>query len=813
MAKLCVKTEKQGGLSVSAVQGHGNEATAGSRASERSAVRFALGPTTISGTSAPLALVIAVLSTALVGFAADPPIQNPHPSLHDAPGRLATGVSAQHRRKWPRQAVQPVANAPFVPPPEPWVVEGSAPDSLFADAIAAAGDVNHDGYADVLVCEDRFANGSGRVAVYFGSSRGLAAQPSWSVLDPSVNPGSAFGFWAEGVGDLNADGYDDIVVLDSPAAPGNGSQANRAHVFFGSAAGLSPQAGWTLASDELEANLFVRAGRAGDVNGDGYDDLSIVARIELPGKRPGYRLAIFHGATNGLNHTAARSWDLDYPWGVSYPELSCAGDVNGDGFDDLICGLAQFDGPARSRSRVQVHLGSPHGVNAEPDWTATYPLSCRKGVDDPLDQHLGWSRNSAGDVNGDGFSDIIVGAPYADHDDINEGLAFVYQGSRIGLGREPQWFAESNQAFALLGWSVSAAGDVNGDGYDDVILGAPNATHDQHNEGAALVFLGSRHGLQRAPHWTAESDNSQQNFGKLVVGAGDVNGDGFADVLIAAPDYLRDAQKVGRVYLYYGSSQGLTDSSHWRIDKPWLAAIQQRADWTPPAVKWGGVGALLVTTMGMFVAWRRALARLRLVERETARTQERERLSRDLHDELGANLARLTLLGDQGEGGRGSPLSTAVQHTIQTAQQVVWAVNPANDTLEDLVAFLMQQAGRMFEGTGVRCLTEVPPMLPAVQLPAAVRKNVFLIAKEACTNILKHANATEARLHVTFDSGRLALVVEDNGQGLPAGPTRRFGNGLANMRRRAETIGADLQIGPRDGGGARVALHLVVPQR
>ena len=121
---------------------------------------------------------------------------------------------------------------------------------------------------------------------------------------------------------------------------------------------------------------------------------------------------------------------------------------------------------------------------------------------------FGYSVATAGDVNGDGFSDVIVGAIWFDNGQTDEGRAFVYHGSASGLGLCPAWTAEGDQASALFGYSVATAGDVNGDGYSDVIVGAVQYDNGQTDEGRAFVYHGSSSGLATSAAWTAESNQA-----------------------------------------------------------------------------------------------------------------------------------------------------------------------------------------------------------------------------------------------------------------------------------------------------------------
>ena len=150
------------------------------------------------------------------------------------------------------------------------------------------------------------------------------------------------------------------------------------------------------------------------------------------------------------------------------------------------------------------------------------------GESDQVTAHFGQSVCSAGDVNGDGYSDIIIGADDLDNGQTNEGRAYVFHGSANGVLAVAAWTAESNSANALFGSSVSTAGDVNGDGFSDVIVGAPELTNGQNLEGRVYVFFGSAAGLAATAAWIYESNTTLTNLGAAVALAGDINAMGTA---------------------------------------------------------------------------------------------------------------------------------------------------------------------------------------------------------------------------------------------------------------------------------------------
>ena len=158
-------------------------------------------------------------------------------------------------------------------------------------------------------------------------------------------------------------------------------------------------------------------------------------------------------------------------------------------------------------------------------------------------------------------------------------------------------------------------------------------------------------------------------------------------------------------------------------------------------------------------------------------------------------------------------ISQTARETTKALDEIVWAINPSNDTLEGLVNYAGKYAQEYFALAGLRYRVDIPSQLPDVTLPPEVRHNVFLAFKESVNNVVKHAQATEVHIRLKLDPGAFALEIEDNGRG-PAGAEQKSGrNGLRNMRKRMEDVGGSFSIGPAAGQGTIVRLSAPIKIR
>ena len=465
--------------------------------------------------------LLALLGTASV-IACSPP-----------PGAVSTGIA--------RDGGRPDAGLPDGSPPDVPRVAGLAAPRLIAPLSTATVTSRRptlrwmlaEGIdsAHVQICADRActeevtsfdANDSGRPeatlpkGVLFwrafgrsGGAIGEAASPTWE-LAVGARSAPVDTSWGT-TPDVNGDGYADVLV-SAPYAAGN------VFVYLGGPAGLgsSPQ---TVVSNGPGV-----AASAGDVNGDGYAD--VIASVE------GSAAYLYLGGESGLTSSPAVTLPAPEHGGAFGVRVQSAGDVNGDGYADVIVGDNAF-------GQAYVYYGSATGLSSSP----TVVLS------GPAGGGLGHSVDGAGDVNGDGYADVIVSAPDVNSDN---GQIYLYLGSSTGLPTSPSVTIDC-PAGSDGGCRMAAAGDVNGDGYADMIVGL---NYLNGSVGQAYVYLGGAGGLATTPAVTlvGPETNVGDAFGRWVATAGDLNGDGYADVVVGA-----DAEDDNSV----GADGGLNSPAGW----------------------------------------------------------------------------------------------------------------------------------------------------------------------------------------------------------------------------------------------------------
>lgn len=689
---------------------------------------------------------------------------------------------AAYRR--PRNA-RPIQNVPLARPSQ--FLDGPMTDSAFGHSVSGAGDVDGDGFDDLLVgAFNGGTNGSGEVHLYRGSAQGVIPTPWWSF--PCTHAGAEFGHQVEGVGDVNGDGFADFVVgATSFSADDRPSKTGAAFVFLGGPKGPRLAPGWPVVGDVSESKDGFTVAAAGDVNGDGYDDILVGAwnspiSSEKNAARVG-RVFLFLGGPNGPSTNAF--WSpagerIGAQFGYS---VHGAGDLNGDGYADIVIGSHGYENAWKNAGRVYVYYGGPHGPSQNPDWTLTGTQT---------DQVTGNSVFTAGDVNGDGFDDLIVGANATSHPERYEGVVLGFYGSSNGLPGHISWSFEPDEPGMFFGHSVATAGDLNHDGFDDIVISAADGQQELPGEGVAFVFHGSRTGLSRRPDWMFRGGQAASAYGATVRGAGDLNGDGFDDIVVGQPRYSGDIPRQGRTWIHFGSAYALRESSQlyprFPTDLKWTLII-------------GGACAL-VSFAGsrMFYLRRAAAAAAAARLREEVQLEERRRISRDLHDQLGAELTEIAIVSasalcrPEAAALKLEQIKSAAGRLVENLAELVWVTKPSNDRLDSLADYLADMATSLLSRAEFACSLDIPMDLQKRHLGYELRHDLVLVVKEALHNAIKHSGGSKVTLGLACSGDELRFWVRDDGAWKEPKRGAGRGNGLQHLTERLRRHGGALSV-------------------
>ena len=480
--------------------------------------------------------------------------------VEDARGRSLPALFEQRadtrlavRIALPADVAYPIVIDPVASAPE-WSQSPTQANAHFGYSVWTAGDVNGDGYADVIVGVPDYDGGQageGCAYVYHGSSSGLSTSIDWTYQPNRVD--ARFGVSVRTAGDVNGDGYADVIIGADKYTNGQ-SNEGAAYVFLGGADGLFPSPVWTKESDSSTAQFGACVSTAGDVNGDGYDDVIVGAFSYSNGQTDEGGAWVYHGYASGVH--SVPDWHVEGNQASGYlgGSVSTAGDVNGDGYDDVIVGMQLYDSTLTDVGRSIVYYGSASGLSTSPAWNR---IGAEAGAE------FGSNVACAGDVNSDGYSDVICSAFRASGGGTERGKVYCYYGSAGGLPSTRNWDITGDRNYMLLGYRVAGIGDVNGDLIGDVAVSAPYYSNGQSDEGIVYVYLGTRSGLQTTPIWTKESNQATARFGAGLGPAGDTDGDGCNELIVGAPDWNQSATDTGRAFLYGGVLAGAGGDAAW----------------------------------------------------------------------------------------------------------------------------------------------------------------------------------------------------------------------------------------------------------
>ena len=425
---------------------------------------------------------------------------------------------------------------------------------------AGAGDFNGDGFADVVIGHPYFstsaeAAGCGKFYVFFGSADASGERPAPDVsIRWAPKYHSFFGFSVAGIGDLNGDGFDDVAVgmvpRDGPVDYTYTTETGNVFIYWGSSLIPAPDAPYAVSIQGEKFHDYFGAAIAGIPNfdGDEYPDIVVGAPgNDRAGQGAGAAYIFLGRDLLGRATVSASEASViitgESPGDVLGNSVACAGDVNGDGLDDAIIGAHWSDRAGPMAGAAYVIFGSPR----PPSLISAHDADVVLVGEQPEDQ-FGTSVGGCGDVNNDGFDDIVVGAPFFDRGraEINydAGKAYVFLGGP-GFGGVisakgallPVLGASSagldDQPWDHFGYSVAGCGDIDGDGYGDFVVAAMDfgLRSPFDTEGRIYVYLGG----PGVPDGLADEFDTglgpQYRLGQFVNSVGDFNGDGLDDFL------------------------------------------------------------------------------------------------------------------------------------------------------------------------------------------------------------------------------------------------------------------------------------------
>ena len=437
----------------------------------------------------------------------------------------------------------------------------------WSEFITSKGDVNGDGYGDLLVCAPNHKNGTanseGRVYLFFGKSGGWAKNVNVSTADviflPEPLPGHA-GWSASIAGDVNGDGYADILI----GAPTLNSTTGRAYLILGKASGWVKNFYLTNATASFDGLLNGQwagdyVAGVGDVNGDGYSDFVIGSQYYSTPNLSGGKVYLFFGKATGWAKKASLSTaDASFYGGAGSQTGGYqmgAGDLNGDGFADLA-----FGGPSNNTDTGVVYIifGKASGWTKDTDLetASDAKIHGERGSSD-----FGYGTSLGGDLNGDGIDDLVVGAGWDDEAGANAGQLYIFFGKHTGWAKDMSAAnadatflgeAAGNQA----GYGFNAGGDINGDGIDDLFIGANANADGGSNAGKAYVILGKTSGWakdvslsQADASFVGEASASYTGLPCLITG--DLNGDGLNDLVTGSSNNNQYGPARGKAYVIF----------------------------------------------------------------------------------------------------------------------------------------------------------------------------------------------------------------------------------------------------------------------
>ncbi len=444
-----------------------------------------------------------------------------------------------------------------------------------AGEVSGVGDVNDDGFSDFMIGASRHGSGKGISYLFFGKDSGWSNEMGVTTANASYvgeSEGDMSGYRICGVGNVNRDDYDDILI----SAPGRNENQGKTYLVLGMETGWSKNNPLSVANASFIGEVKGdRSGMAisgwGDANGDGIDDILIGAGYnDEGGKDSGQSYLIFgrlYGWKKDMLLSDSDASFIGSPGSLSGWALSISGDINSDTLDDLVISGPDYIIGTEKIGIVYMVYGRESNWSMDMDLVNSNAVFIGENVSDSF----GYSLSTSGDVNGDGNEDILIGAPLNDKGGLDSGQTYLVLGKGFSWRMNtPLSLADSSfvgeNPRDFFGYECAVVGDVNGDGFNDWVVCAYLNDESYEDAGQVYLFLG------RENNWGHDfnisnadasflGENHGDNIGPMC-GSGDVNNDGFDDFLISSPWNDQSGTNAGKVYLILGKKNG------WEMDTP-----------------------------------------------------------------------------------------------------------------------------------------------------------------------------------------------------------------------------------------------------